>query len=426
MGVSASRGPRIPSRAPRRPGRGLTRRDRTFTARRACADARSLPAPIRGRGALLRGTPRRRRRAPRLGGARPAVRGGRRERAWCSPRRARAPAARTRARSRSPAARSTRASTATPRDAALREAEEEIGLAPARGRRGRRARASAERRRTVRDRPVRRPDRRPVPHARAGAARGRPRVRRRALRAARAPTCYHEERWEQCWVDARARPLLRARRRDGLGRDRADPRVDARAPRRAVRPTSGRRMCPKTRSPDGLVAAAAVRSQLPEEVRGGSRDRHRQVRSAGLRVRRHRDRPQSAHARSRRRRHLVGARRVPVRPAGHRRRDGRRDVARASRSQMGNLGGLGCLNLEGIWTRYDDPDVAARGDRRAPAREGHASDAGDLHRADQAKSSSVSASARSRTPASSPARRSRRSASSSTRSTCSTPSSTSS
>jgi len=24
---------------------------------------------------------------------------------------------------------------------------------------------------------------------------------------------------------------------------------------------------------------------------------------------------------------------------------------------MGHLGGMGCLNLEGLWTRYDDPDV---------------------------------------------------------------------
>ena len=25
--------------------------------------------------------------------------------------------------------------------------------------------------------------------------------------------------------------------------------------------------------------------------------------------------------------------------------------------EMGHLGGMGCLNLEGLWTRYDDPDV---------------------------------------------------------------------
>src|SRR5438093_11184900 len=25
--------------------------------------------------------------------------------------------------------------------------------------------------------------------------------------------------------------------------------------------------------------------------------------------------------------------------------------------EMGQLGGVGCLNLEGLWTRYDDPDM---------------------------------------------------------------------
>src|ERR1044071_9785091 len=24
--------------------------------------------------------------------------------------------------------------------------------------------------------------------------------------------------------------------------------------------------------------------------------------------------------------------------------------------EIGNLGGMGCLNLEGLWTRYDDPE----------------------------------------------------------------------
>ena len=31
---------------------------------------------------------------------------------------------------------------------------------------------------------------------------------------------------------------------------------------------------------------------------------------------------------------------------------------------IGKLGGLGVLNLEGIWTRYEDADDAARADRR--------------------------------------------------------------
>ena len=25
--------------------------------------------------------------------------------------------------------------------------------------------------------------------------------------------------------------------------------------------------------------------------------------------------------------------------------------------ELGNIGGLGCLNLEGLWTRYDNPDI---------------------------------------------------------------------
>ena len=31
---------------------------------------------------------------------------------------------------------------------------------------------------------------------------------------------------------------------------------------------------------------------------------------------------------------------------------------------LGKLGGLAVLNLEGIWTRYEDPDARARADRR--------------------------------------------------------------
>jgi IMP dehydrogenase len=51
--------------------------------------------------------------------------------------------------------------------------------------------------------------------------------------------------------------------------------------------------------------------------------------------------------------------------------------------RLGQLGGLGVLNLEGLWTRYDDPEpllteiASCRGDRHRP-------DAGDLQRADQA------------------------------------------
>ena len=55
-----------------------------------------------------------------------------------------------------------------------------------------------------------------------------------------------------------------------------------------------------------------ILSTATRSCRGGSRDRDRQVRAAGLRVRRHRDRPEPAHARPRGRRHLLGARRVPA------------------------------------------------------------------------------------------------------------------
>ena len=51
--------------------------------------------------------------------------------------------------------------------------------------------------------------------------------------------------------------------------------------------------------------------------------------------------------------------------------------------EIGQLGGLGCLNLEGLWTRYDDPDALFEEIADARRREGHAADAGDLRRADQ-------------------------------------------
>ena len=38
---------------------------------------------------------------------------------------------------------------------------------------------------------------------------------------------------------------------------------------------------------------------------------------------------------------------------------------------LGKLGGLGVLNLEGLWTRYDDPIVAAGGGRRPARGSGH-------------------------------------------------------
>ena len=40
-------------------------------------------------------------------------------------------------------------------------------------------------------------------------------------------------------------------------------------------------------------------------------------------------------------------------------------VSPATAIEIGRLGGLACLNLEGLWTRYEDPDAGVRGDRDA-------------------------------------------------------------
>ncbi len=60
-------------------------------------------------------------------------------------------------------------------------------------------------------------------------------------------------------------------------------------------------------------------------------------------------------------------------------------ISPATAIEIGRLGGVGVLNLEGLWTRYDDPDSLFDGDRRAAAREGDAAHAGHLQRADQAR-----------------------------------------
>ena len=65
---------------------------------------------------------------------------------------------------------------------------------------------------------------------------------------------------------------------------------------------------------------------------------------------------------------------LPMMASGH----GRGGVARHGRSQIGRLGGLACLNLEGLWTRYRGSRARLRGDRLAHRREGHPPDAGAL------------------------------------------------
>ena len=67
---------------------------------------------------------------------------------------------------------------------------------------------------------------------------------------------------------------------------------------------------------------------------------------------------------------------------------------------IGKLGGLGVLNLEGIWTRYEDADERARADRRASRKElATAEMQRDLRGADQGGADRRSGSARSRSRA---------------------------
>ena len=60
-------------------------------------------------------------------------------------------------------------------------------------------------------------------------------------------------------------------------------------------------------------------------------------------------------------------------------------VSPATAIEIGKLGGVGVVNLEGLWTRYEDPGARARRDLRTARRQGHRADAGDLLRAHQAR-----------------------------------------
>ena len=63
---------------------------------------------------------------------------------------------------------------------------------------------------------------------------------------------------------------------------------------------------------------------------------------------------------------------------------------------IGRLGGLAVLNLEGIWTRYEDADAQLERISQAARRSGDARDAGDLQGAGQAGARRPARSRRSR------------------------------
>ena len=69
-------------------------------------------------------------------------------------------------------------------------------------------------------------------------------------------------------------------------------------------------------------------------------------------------------------------------------------------SSSAGSGSAGVLHLEGLWTRYEDPEPVLDEIAGAARRQGHPPAAGDLRRAGQARADRRSASPRSRTPAS--------------------------
>ena len=60
-------------------------------------------------------------------------------------------------------------------------------------------------------------------------------------------------------------------------------------------------------------------------------------------------------------------------------------VSPATAVEIGRLGGVGVLNLEGLWTRYEDPEPLLAENRGARARRRDRPHAADLHRARQAR-----------------------------------------
>ena len=76
---------------------------------------------------------------------------------------------------------------------------------------------------------------------------------------------------------------------------------------------------------------------------------------------------------------------VPLRASAAGLRDGRRRLAGDGAGIIGKLGGLAVLNLEGIWTRYEDADEILERIAGAAQGRGDARDAGDLPGADQGR-----------------------------------------
>ena len=85
-------------------------------------------------------------------------------------------------------------------------------------------------------------------------------------------------------------------------------------------------------------------------------------------------------------------------------------VSPATAIEIGRLGGVGVLNLEGLWTRYEDPDALLEEIADLDAEKATQRMQDIYQEPIKPELDRRSASARSRTPASSPASRSRRSA----------------
>ena len=115
------------------------------------------------------------------------------------------------------------------------------------------------------------------------------------------------------------------------------------------------------------------------EIGRGKRGRH------GLLLRRHRHRAEPAHPRPGGGLGRLADRRLPVRDPGPRRRRWTRSSRRRRRSRSASSAALGVLNLEGLWTRYEDPEPLLAEIAGLRRRRGHPPDAGDLRRADPAR-----------------------------------------